>query len=251
MATLLSQARAYAKAHPTRDGRTWDQWCASLMVRFNGMNRSYLSAIIAYRASTIVSKDYTKAPVGAFHFWSIGKYGHVGQDVTGGGRTVFMATRNLTESLGNAIGLIGVNAYSKKTGAVYLGWSRKYGVLAPRAASDLGKVYKPTAVKAPSKVPAYKWVEPDKATQKAIQQALKAKRRYTGPTDGDWGKASIKGIQETIRTVGYTGIIDGKAGQQTCHYVQVFARDKGGYKGKVDNTLEKDVWAAFLKGLKK
>lgn len=125
---LYDRARAFAAANPKRDGGSWDQWCGSLMFRFGKLPASAArpSAIEAYRASKIVSTDASKALTGAFHWWDIGAYGHVGADLNGGGGTVFMATRNLAESWGDAIGVNSVSGYSRKTGARYLGWSMDY-----------------------------------------------------------------------------------------------------------------------------
>ena len=125
---IYDRARAYAAANPKRDGASWDQWCGSLMMRFGQLPASSArpSAIEAYRASKIVSTDASKALIGAFHFWDIGAYGHVGADLNGAGKQVFMATRNLAEVWGDAIGIISVAGYSSKTGARYLGWSMDY-----------------------------------------------------------------------------------------------------------------------------
>lgn len=251
MATLLALAEQYAKANPKRDGATWNQWCASLMVRFNNLPGAYPSAIIAYHASKIESANYNKAPVGAFHFWDIGEFGHVAQDLTAGGRTVFMASARTDASWGDAIGIASVAGYTNRTGAKYLGWSLKFGSMSPRSASDLGHLYSAATVKTPATSTAkWKWSVPDKATQKAIQTALKKRERYTGLEDGVWGVNSVKGIQLTIRNVGYEGLIDGLAGEMTCHYVQVYAEKFGGYKGPIDNKPAENSWAAFLKGVK-
>ncbi|WP_239014338.1 hypothetical protein [Archangium violaceum] len=75
---IYDRARAYAAAHPKRDGASWDQWCGSLMWRFGQLPESSArpSAIEAYQASSIVSTDASKALTGAFHWWDIGAYGH-------------------------------------------------------------------------------------------------------------------------------------------------------------------------------
>jgi len=57
------------------------------------------SAITAYRASTIVSRD-VNAPPGAFHWWDIGQYGHVAMATDRG--WALMASRNVRESWGDA-----------------------------------------------------------------------------------------------------------------------------------------------------
>ena len=125
---IYDRARAYAAANPKRDGASWDQWCGALMMRFGQLPAASArpSAIQAYRASTIVSTDASKALIGAFHFWDIGVYGHVGADLNGAGKQVFMATRNLAEVWGDALGINSVSGYSSRTGARYLGWSMDY-----------------------------------------------------------------------------------------------------------------------------
>lgn len=133
---LMEAVQKYAKDHPKRDGESWNGWCASLMFRFGKSTSGFKdgrndapSAIKASKRSNIESKDASKAPKGAFHWWDIGVHGHVGLDVSGGGTQVFMATKKLQQFFGdkgNAIGLTSVSAYTKASNAKYLGWSRDY-----------------------------------------------------------------------------------------------------------------------------
>jgi hypothetical protein len=133
---LMDAVQQYAKENPKRDGQSWAGWCASLMFRFgkstsgfqDGVNDAP-SAINAARQSYIESTDESKAPKGAFHWWDIGRHGHVGLDVTGGGTQVFMATHKLKEFFGpkgNAIGLTSINEYNQAISGAYLGWSMDY-----------------------------------------------------------------------------------------------------------------------------
>lgn len=134
---LLEAVEQYATDHPKRDGESWNGWCASLMFRFgkstsgfrDGVNDAP-SAIKAAHKSNIESTDPSQAPKGAFHWWDIGRHGHVGLDVSGGGTQVFMATRKLEEFFGdraNAIGLTSIAAYNQAiSGGEYLGWSTDY-----------------------------------------------------------------------------------------------------------------------------
>ncbi|MGL5860143.1 MAG: cutinase family protein [Phycicoccus sp.] len=92
---------------------------------------------------------------------------------------------------------------------------------------------------------------PDAATQQRIQTALKARGRYAGPEDGVWGVNSIKGIQTTVKNVGYTGPVDGIPGSNTCRYVQVYAKKFGSYLGPVDGILGPNSWAGFALGLER
>lgn len=92
---------------------------------------------------------------------------------------------------------------------------------------------------------------PAAAVQAQIQKALKARNRYSGPVDGVWGSNSVKGIQTTIRNVGYTGKVDGIAGPDTCYYVQKYAQKFGDYKGPLDRVLGPNGWAGFALGLER
>jgi hypothetical protein len=166
----------------TRDGGSWDQWCGSLMWRFGELpeSSSRPSAIEAYRASSIISTDASKALTGAFHWWDIGAYSHVGADLNGGGGTVFMATRNLAASWGGAIGINSVSGYSNKTGARYLGWSMDYaggriaGGGAPPGGGTGGALPLTTTEQDGIPGPIY---------YKRIQTVGRS-FRYTGPIDG-------------------------------------------------------------------
>jgi LysM repeat protein len=133
---LMDAVQQYAKENPKRDGESWAGWCASLMFRFgkstsgfqDGVNDAP-SAISAATQSNIQSIDESKAPKGAFHWWDIGKYGHVGLDVTGGGTQVFMATHKLKEFFGpkaDAIGLTSIKDYNQAISGTYMGWSMDY-----------------------------------------------------------------------------------------------------------------------------
>lgn len=129
-------AHRYTKPdeYPTE---SWDQKCALLMARIglakHGLgwhvapriygNADAMAAATAKR--TPLNKDSTKAPIGAFHFWS----DHVGLDVNGGGTTLFMATTHLAVKLEIAIGYqseTGYTKYAKSIGWKYLGWADNY-----------------------------------------------------------------------------------------------------------------------------
>lgn len=139
--------RKYAASHkkpigPTPTGTaSWDQMCAALMFRFSSyvtdhyieqhVNASWRpryvgNAIDVANHSKPLNKNYSRAPVGAFHFWDIGRYGHVGVDLRGKGVAVGMATRAVTTVLGAAIGFTSVAYYTRLKGAKYLGWSTGY-----------------------------------------------------------------------------------------------------------------------------
>jgi hypothetical protein len=130
-ATLDSEARAFAATCPKHDGGTWHLFCASLMYR---MCAAYGTApdpvpATAWNAGNAAGRLGTKAeeaPAGAFHYWTIGVDGHVGLDTTGGGQSVFMASKYLRESLGDCIGFNSVEGYSRGI-YPYRGWSMLYG----------------------------------------------------------------------------------------------------------------------------
>ena len=130
--TLDEEARAFAKANPKHNGGTWHLCCGSLMwwMCFEyGTPPSPVPATarIAGDAAGKLNPDHTKAPIGAFHYWTYGNDGHVGLDTKGGGNDVFMASAFIRESLGNAIGFQSVDEYTRFGVTPYRGWSMKYG----------------------------------------------------------------------------------------------------------------------------
>ncbi|RYZ43463.1 MAG: hypothetical protein EOO71_03635 [Myxococcaceae bacterium] len=239
---IYDRARAYAAANPKRDGGSWNQWCGSLMVRFGQLPDSAVrpTAIEAYRASKIVSTNASTALIGAFHWWDIGSAGHVGADLNGGGGTVFMATYNLSQSWGDAIGVNSVSGYTSKTGARYLGWSMDYagGRIAGGGGSPGGSL--------PQTSTEFDGI-PGEIYYKRIQTVGQRDFGYTGPIDGVTGANTEKirvritarelnnrggprtsaqedGIPGSIywtrvqtvgRGFGYTGPIDGVPGPAT------------------------------------
>ncbi len=153
VATLEALARSYGAAHPRRVDdvtgtvTTWHLWCASLIFRFTGSATSYLNATFAGDAATIASGDAAAAPIGAVHYWgSRGNKGHVAIDVRGRGRSLFMASKKVTEDLGDAIGFVPFSGYT--TGLVYRGWSMGYGGNRSMAADDIGAFAARTALSA-------------------------------------------------------------------------------------------------------
>lgn len=235
---IYARARAYATAHPTRDGASWNQWCGSLMWRFGELPEASArpTAIAAYYDSTIVSTDPSTARTGAFHFWNIGSAGHVGADLNGGGGTVFMATRNLAESWGDAIGVNSVSGYSAKTGARYLGWSMDYagGRIAgggDSPADDGGDL--PLTTTEQDGIPGVIYY-------KRIQTVGRRDFGYTGPIDGITGPNTEKvRVQLTARELNGRGTPrtsaqeDGVPGPIYWKRVQTVGRSFG-YTGPID-----------------
>ncbi len=235
---IYDRARAYAAAHPTRDGGTWDQWCGSLMWRFGQLPESSArpSAIEAYRASRIVSLDASQARVGAFHWWDIGAYGHVGADLNGGGATVFMATRKLAQSWGDAIGINSVSGYSSASGARYLGWSMDYagGTIAGGGAPPPSGGGLPWTTTEQDGIPGVIYY-------KRIQTVGQRDFGYTGPIDGVTGPNTEKvRVRITARELNRRGgprtsaQEDGIPGSIYWTRVQTVGRASFGYTGPID-----------------
>ncbi|MEV5042694.1 type IV pilus assembly protein FimV [Microbacterium sp. LMI1x-1-1.1] len=100
---------------------------------------AYPSAKAAYQAAKAAGKirstDPKKAPRGAIHYWAywgknsrgeMGDWGHVGVDMTGGGRDILNATSKPNDRYGlNA----GTSTFAEIDGRVgtYLGWGTTYG----------------------------------------------------------------------------------------------------------------------------
>ncbi|MDT3331396.1 hypothetical protein Q9S78_12025 [Microbacterium sp. KSW-18] len=100
---------------------------------------AYPSAKAAYQAAkaagTIRSTDPKKAPRGAIHYWAywgknsrgeMGDWGHVGVDMTGGGRDILNATSKPNDRYGRNAG---TSTFAEIDGRVgtYLGWGMTYG----------------------------------------------------------------------------------------------------------------------------
>lgn len=138
MSSLYEKQREYARTHQVPfDKDDWDQMCGNLMHRFNTWlgwgNPPTGDVSSAYRVamrSGWLNPDASKAPIGAWHYFSIAgeANGHVMQDGLAGGHTCLMAGWSVFEDLGKAIGFQSVSGYvSAKAGrAEYLGWSLHY-----------------------------------------------------------------------------------------------------------------------------
>lgn len=134
-----------AAATPPDPDRGWYGACAGLTDRVvafftGGDRRWYGSATDARRASGALNPDATQCPAGGIHFWSyygtawdgsVGDWGHVTIDITGGGGDTLSATGHAREWWALNAGLISVAAQSARAGMQYLGWSRTYGGARP------------------------------------------------------------------------------------------------------------------------
>ena len=142
--SLEQKAREFAAryptsgSHPSGGDNDWDQDCGRVCYRFAssiGWSKrpnegSVYSAYAVAMASGWLNPNSAAAPIGAWHFWDIGgaANGHVGTDLTGGGRRVFMGTWSVAEDWGRAIGVLSVSGYTaaKAGRARYLGWATNY-----------------------------------------------------------------------------------------------------------------------------
>ncbi|TFB59625.1 peptidoglycan-binding domain-containing protein [Cryobacterium sp. Sr3] len=214
MARTVEQAEAWGRANPQRDSGSWKNWCASLMFRAGGFDWSADTATEARQASSITSFDASLAPTGSFHWWDISGItaGHVGMDLVGGGRRIMMATNQLDESWGTAIGTSSVGSYGTHTNATYRGWSHDYvGQHLADSSSHAGD-------------------------EGIILQQLARHYGYTGPIDGVPGTLTWAALQSALRGFGYGGPVDGVPGINTYRALQTLAR-QGGYIGPLDSQL--------------
>lgn len=132
MSALRNKFVAYAQATPTIDGHTWNQFCALGMSRFQNFLGGWITrpsrfgdyAIDVAHASGTLNKNYAAAPIGAYHWWSVGRAGHVGIDLDGGGSAVgMMGSAKLLTKYHDYIGISSVAYYGTAT---YMGWSTNY-----------------------------------------------------------------------------------------------------------------------------
>lgn len=162
MSDLVAKAREFGKKYPTpkaspspSQDTTWDQNCGIAMFQFG----SFLGWITAPRGdissarraasnSTIESRDYRTAPLGAWHWFDIGGWGngHVMQQVDRG-TLIFGGTSAVWETVGVALGFMDVPTYLKKRpGATYLGWSRDYSGGTVRIPADSAPAANPAPI---------------------------------------------------------------------------------------------------------
>lgn len=179
--------------------RQWDQLCQALMWqlanRFGTVVSTPQSAIEAYYIEANAGRIQPGPPPnGAFFYYSIGQYGHVGFEMDNGHG--FMATKKLIEEwTRDDAGWNTYDGYAGQTGARYLGWSWKNGGNSvPYTAGDGGGG---GAVN-------YHWWELTADAMKALQQAGHRHGTYptTSPDDGDFGELSVKSTQQILKDIG-------------------------------------------------
>ena len=194
------QIHAWLAGYP----RAWDQLCQALMwqlaSKFGTTRTTQPSAIAAYNVEANAGRIHGgDAPPGAFVYWAIGQYGHVGFMMNGG--RVLMATTKLAEQwVNSAAGWNTVANYTSRTGARYLGWSYQNG----------GNTV-PFTAGTPDGTPGaqinYMW-KMTAASAGAIQKLLNHQKIYggtdggTGPVDNVLGERGIKGMQELMKRWG-------------------------------------------------
>ncbi len=228
-----AEAVYYGQTHPTRDGESWNGWCASLMWRSGNLPESSAcpSAIECYYRSSIVSYDVYSAPSGAYHWWDIGSDGHVAMATTNG--WAMMASCHVTESWGDCIGVTSVDGYTATVGARYLGWSYDY------SGAEIADVHdNPGPTPDPNNIPQSSTAStgvPD-SYYYMRQQVYASHYGYTGPIDGVLGENSWAGTQRGLRDYGYTGPDDGEPGTNTYMAMQRLASNWG-YTGPIDGEL--------------
>lgn len=125
----MAASEADLRGYVAGSGRDWNQLCQALMWnycdQFGNAPVAYASALDAYYASEIESWDAYSAPVGAFVYYDIGAYGHVGFEVDSGDS---MASSHVQIVWGINAGVSSIEAYVAATGATPLGWSWRNGV---------------------------------------------------------------------------------------------------------------------------
>jgi hypothetical protein len=257
---VYDRARAYAMAHPERDGGSWLGASTSLVFRFGELSRSTNDASVALERSTLLGADPSAAPVGAFHWWDDGASGVVGVDLLGGGATVLLASEPLAESWGEGLGVSGVEVYTEASGTQYRGWSMDFlgqqlpgGGCTPAcvasAEPDAGSPSGPVMAVVP-RSGAQESGTPDAAFWMRMQM-FAAGHGYSGAIDGVMSGAAWAGIQRAMRAYGYGGPDDGVPGVNTYAALQRLAAAHG-YTGPIDGELGPNSYrgiARFLNSL--
>lgn len=155
------QTLMHSQGQRTHSGGSWHNWCAAWVCRAvtgvdasgSGLGASADTARQALAKSGnsghVVSTDPAKAPAGAIHWWLNGPTGdgHVAVDLTGGARSLGMASDAVTTEWGTASGTISLAEYGRRKPAMkYAGWTLDYCGARIKAApagpaSTLGSTY--------------------------------------------------------------------------------------------------------------
>lgn len=225
----------------------------------------YGSAREAAEASVIFSTDINAGQPGDFAYWKIDAEWHVaqgvGHDLNDRNRalvTFATARGDVVLDLGNFVKVSHADTYD----AEFYGWSHTNGHN-PRMSISAWDI-QPSHPSQPDQGGGYvgdlrkvkgdgvTYYEPVNHLAQRIGYGLNAFGRNRAPglvNDGDPGVNWRKGVQRTIKKVGYVGAVDGKLGSKSLYYVQVYAQRFGGYKGPLDRDPGAFSWEGFAKGL--
>lgn len=125
---------------------SWSGWCAAFTYWFTGAAHSYDTAYDAYLAAgPIVSRDPSKAPAGAIHYFksagSDPRPGHVAPSL-GLGVAAMATSREVIDSWGDHTGTVKMAAYiaSVKGSFTYLGWTYTFGSFRMKGVQTLEQV---------------------------------------------------------------------------------------------------------------
>lgn len=246
-------------AYPARD---WHDLCEAFRFQTTRLTndlrnmQSFDSAKIALANSKIIDKNREAATPGQVGWWDITKYGH---DMVSLGNDIWVGATGLGDTihdLGGGLKVLHGSTYP----ATFLGRADTVGNnpkalllpynVAPSAPAAGGNATE-LAVPLSGVTGGVPWsfAPPTQDIQKRIQVALSKRGRYPGKQNGLWGPLSVKGIQVTIKNVGYNGGADGAPGLNTCKFVQEYAKKFGKYVGPVDKVLGPNSWLGFCRGL--
>lgn len=144
MTNTIEQVIAYARAHPLRDGKSWNGWCESFIWRAGGFDRSFPTALAAGDASGPLRKDWAAAPSGAIHYWAgVGGDGHVAFSLGGG---MLLMASGRTSNFGTALGTLHFSNYGLP---LYRGWTMRHGTQTLRSSVAAAAVSTTTPIVAP------------------------------------------------------------------------------------------------------
>jgi hypothetical protein len=214
-------------------GRDFNQlcqaWAWQVAHRFGRAPKIYGSANQAYRASKIVSKDPSKAPGGAYHYWNLSSFGHVAPG------TAPSECLMPTSHSGSAFTVVNEHAHLKLVRvfdydrAHYLGWSYTNGANSFKL--DVPAPMKPATAPIGHRMPAKTAtaLNGQPGTQGKSNcwirvQVLASHGGYKGPWDGKLQVASWLGVQTYLKRLGlYVGDLDGKPKKLTYAALQRWA----------------------------
>jgi nucleoid-associated protein YgaU len=133
MTNTVTQAIAWAQAHPTIHGQDWNGWCEALVANAGGFTNSFATATLelaaASRVYTNAQLPIAKVPNGWLLHWAyVGSdgvdYGHVAIQTPKG---ALMASSFIETVIHPHLGFIVPAHYQAKSGHQYLGASPDHG----------------------------------------------------------------------------------------------------------------------------